>query len=54
MKKLNKKEQAQYDALSAAEKKIYDSVMSSFPASAHESALDIAWQGGVKWNFIPT
>jgi DNA-binding MurR/RpiR family transcriptional regulator len=38
--------------LSKAEKKIYDSVMVSFPSTAHESAMDIAIQGGVKFQFI--
>lgn len=40
--------------LTKKEKKIYDSVMANFPASSHESALNIALQGGIKFNFIPT
>ena len=39
--------------LTKSEKKIYDSVMASFPATAHESAMDIAIQGGVNFQFIP-
>jgi DNA-binding MurR/RpiR family transcriptional regulator len=39
--------------LTKSEKKIYDSVMASFPATAHESAIDIAIQGGVNWQFYP-
>ena len=39
--------------LTKSEKKIYDSVMRSFPATAHESAMDIAIQGGANFQFIP-
>jgi hypothetical protein len=38
--------------LSKAERKIYDSVLSNFPATSKESALDAAIQGGVKFDFI--
>lgn len=54
MKNLTTEQQKQYDELTPAEKKIYDSIMRSFPATAHGSALDIAWQGGIKFQFIPT
>ena len=43
-----------YKKLTAEEKKIFDAVMRSFPATSFESALDVAWQGGVKFDFIPT
>lgn len=39
--------------LSRGEKKIYNSVMSHFPATSHESAMDAALQGGVRLQFIP-
>lgn len=38
--------------LTKAEKKIYDAIRLSFPATSHESALDYALQGGVKFDFI--
>jgi hypothetical protein len=31
---------------------IYDSVMESFPKTSHDSAYNIAIQGGVRWQFI--
>lgn len=40
--------------LTPQEQKIYDSVMANFPATSHESAINIALQGGVKYQFIPT
>lgn len=39
--------------LTKAEKKIYDAIMTAFPATSHESALDKALQGGVNWQFYP-
>lgn len=39
--------------LTKDEKKIYDAIMTSFPATSHESALDKALQGGVNWQFYP-
>ena len=47
------KQKQQYQDLTNKERKIYDSVMSNFPATAHDSAIDVAWQGGAKWDFIP-
>ncbi len=38
--------------LTKAEKKIYDSIMRNFPSTKKESALDIALQGGVRFQFI--
>jgi hypothetical protein len=52
-KKLTKKQKAEYNKLTAEEKKIYDAIMQSFPATSHEYALDAAWQGGVKFQFYP-
>lgn len=43
-----------YKKLTTEEKKIFDSVMRSFPETSFESALNVAWQGGVKFDFIPT
>ena len=40
--------------LTKAEQKIYDSVTANFPATKHEYALDVALQGGVRFQFIPT
>lgn len=39
--------------LTKSEKKIYDAIMVSFPETSHESALDIALQGGVNLQFYP-
>lgn len=50
---MEKKQKKEFDRLSAREKKIYLSVLQYFPKTSHESALDAAWQGGVKWNFMP-
>lgn len=41
MKKLNKKQQ-----------KIYDAIIANFPATKHISALEIALQGGINFQFI--
>ena len=38
--------------LTKTEKKIYDSIMRNFPSTKHESALDVALQGGVRFQFI--
>lgn len=38
--------------LTIEERNIYDSVMLHFPATHHLSALDAAWQGGIKFQFI--
>lgn len=40
--------------LTKSEQKIYDSVMANFPATSHESALNVALQGGIELQFIPT
>jgi hypothetical protein len=39
--------------LTISERKIYDAVMSAFPATHPDSAYDIAVQGGVRWDFKP-
>lgn len=52
-RKLTTEQQAQYDKLTSKEKRIYDSVMSNFPATPHESALDAALQGGKDFQFYP-
>jgi DNA-binding MurR/RpiR family transcriptional regulator len=44
--------QADLKRLTKKEKKIYYSIKQSFPATSHESAMDVALQGGVKWQFI--
>jgi hypothetical protein len=45
-------QEEEYESLTEQEKKIYGSIMQSFPSTKHESAYDIAIQGGVRWNFI--
>ena len=42
----------EYNMLTTKEKKIYDSVMSNFPATSHMSAMNAVLQGGVKFDFI--
>lgn len=39
--------------LSKEERKIYDSVLSNFPATSHDSAYNVAVQGGTNFQFIP-
>ena len=46
-------EKKEYDRLTAEERKIYDAVMRDFPATSHGSAMDVALQGGVKFQFTP-
>lgn len=46
------KNKCDYNSLSSKEKKIYDAVMESFPATNHEYAYDVAIQGGVRFQFI--
>ena len=48
--KLNEDED--YDSLSKKEKKIYDSIMSKFPNTSHESAFNKALEGGMNFQFI--
>lgn len=43
----------QLDSLNPSERKIYDSIMRSFPATDPESALNVAYEGGVKFNYKP-
>lgn len=47
------KRNSEYKKLTAEEKKIFDSVMRSFPATSFESALNVAWQGGVRFDYVP-
>ena len=44
----------EWSMLTGKEKKIYNSILDSFPATAHLSAMDGAIQGGVKFHFIPS
>jgi len=44
----------EYNDLTPAEKKIYDSVMFYFPATSHESAMNAALQGGCNFQFYPS
>lgn len=41
-----------YHNLISEEKRIYDSVMLNFPATKHESAMNVALQGGISFNYI--
>ena len=43
---------SEYYSLTKQEKKIYDSIMSHFPNTSHDSAYDKAIQGGVNFQFI--
>jgi len=38
--------------MTKAEKKIFDAIMRTFPATHPESAYNIAIQGGIKFQFI--
>jgi hypothetical protein len=52
---MNKQQlEEEINKLTASEKKIFDSVMLFFPATNRESALDIAWQRGIKFQFNPS
>lgn len=42
------------EKLTAKEKKIFDALLLAFPATDPESAYNVAIQGGVKFQFIPT
>ena len=42
-----------YASLTVKEKKIYDAVKRSFPATSHEAAYDVAIRGGLNLQFIP-
>jgi hypothetical protein len=53
MKKLTLDQQKEFDALTSDEQKIYTSVLKSFPATSHESALNAAWQGGLNFQYTP-
>lgn len=56
-KKCNPSTMKKFDKLRAkltkAERKIYDAILHSFPATAKESAYDYAIQGGVRFQFYP-
>lgn len=41
------------EKLNKKEKKIYESILKSFPATPKESAYNYALQGGVKFHFYP-
>ena len=43
---------SEYDYLTEKEQKIYNSIMSHFPNTSHDSAYDKAIQGGVNYQFI--
>lgn len=49
--KLNTK---QWRKLSQEERKIFNSLLHHYPATSHDYAYDVAIQGGVKHQFIPT
>ena len=50
---LDEKRIEEYKSLTGEEKKIYDSVMRSFPSTKHISAMNVALQGGTNFQFIP-
>lgn len=41
------------ERLTKEERKIYDATMSHFPATSHDTAMDAALQGGIRFQFIP-
>lgn len=52
MKKLTKQQKEDYNSLSKSEKNIYDSIISSFPATNPDSVYDSAIDGGTNFQFI--
>jgi hypothetical protein len=48
----SKKNDTLRSKLNAGERKIYDAILSAFPATSKESAYDYAIQGGVKFQYI--
>ena len=56
-KKLTKKEEKELKEIVAKftpqEKKIYELVMNTFPATNPFYAVDVAWQEGIKFQFHP-
>lgn len=40
--------------LAKSEKRIYDAVLKAFPATRPETAYNVAIQGGIRFQFIPT
>lgn len=40
-----------HQSLNKKEKKIYDSIIESFPSTHPDSAYDKAIEGGVNWNY---
>lgn len=49
---MTQKQRKQYNRLTKAEKNIYNSVKSHFPATSHDCAIGAARQGGVRFQFI--
>lgn len=49
---MTNKNRSQYQSLNKKEKKIYNSIIDNFKETSHESAYNIAIQGGVNWQFI--
>lgn len=49
---LTKEQESDYQSLSTDEKRIYDSLMRSFPATSPDSTFNHAIQGGIKFQFI--
>lgn len=49
---MNQKNNNEYNKLNDDEKKTYDSVMKNFPKTSHMKAMDVAIQGGIKFDFI--
>lgn len=50
--KLSAKQKREVKKLNAVEANIYHSVLLNFPATTHDCALNVALQGGVRWNFV--
>lgn len=50
---MTKAHQAQFNRLNRKERRIYKSVMQSFPATSPDAAYNVAIQGGVRFQFRP-
>ncbi len=49
---MNNNIHSKYNSLIKKEKRIYDSIMKSFPSTHPDSAFNVAIQGGVKFQYI--
>lgn len=52
MKPIKKTLRQEAKELTKNQLKIFNSIMNNFPKTSRESAIDIALQGGIRFNFI--